>query len=100
MIFSCKKTENCFSDSQTYEYALPAASGGLLDFFGTLGELRTNYKFRRPVFSCDLKNGVNIKGIIAEKIIKASFPDGRVDETKAELEKALAEYSSEDRADQ
>ena len=92
MKFSCKKTENCFSSSQTYEYALPAASGELLDFFGALGKLRTNYKFRRPVFSCDFENGVNVKGIIAEKIVKASFPDGRLDETKAEFERTLAEY--------
>lgn len=100
MKFECKKTENCFSNSQTYEYALETPASELLEPLGELGEVRTNYKFRRPVFSCDLADGANVKGIIAEKVIKASYPDERVSEAKAAFEAWLGElFDSEDQSE-
>ena len=60
MKFTCKKTENCFADSQTYEYVLPVSGEALL---GRLAgwETRRNEKLRRPTFSAD-RGGVNVKG--------------------------------------
>jgi hypothetical protein len=72
MKFEYKKTENCFADSQTFEYKLPVDSHTFIGFLGSW-ELKENYKYRRPMFTAE-KNGVNLKGVLKSNVIKASFP--------------------------
>jgi hypothetical protein len=84
MVFESAKTENCFSDSRTYDYRLPVtaeAFSALLDGW----DMRENRKYRRPMFTAD-KNGVNVKGVLSGTIIKVSFPEDRWEAEKAAFE--------------
>lgn len=84
MKFLWTKTENCFSDSQTYEYRLPIngeAFCALLDGW----ELRQNRRLRRPVFMAD-KDGVNLKGVLSYYTVRASFPTERWEAEKEAFE--------------
>lgn len=73
MNYRCKKTEDCFAAARTYEYELPVTGAELLTYLGPDGwELRENHKFRRPMFSAK-KNGLEIKGILAARIVKVNY---------------------------
>lgn len=87
MKFECAKTENCFADSQTYEYKLPVTGGEFVPLLSGWA-VRVNKKLRLPVFLAD-RNGVNIKGILSHNVIKASFPANRWEEEKAAFERWL-----------
>ena len=50
MNFEVKKTENCFADSQTYEYRLSVTGQEFLSMLDTDWQTRCNHKLRRPVF--------------------------------------------------
>lgn len=84
MKFTCKKTENCFADSQTYEYVLPVSGEALL---GRLAgwETRRNEKLRRPTFSAD-RGGVNVKGTLAGNAVRVSYPTDGSPAEKAKFE--------------
>ena len=87
MLFEVKKTDNCFSNSFTFEYRLPVCGQ---DFSAQLcgWEVKENHKYRRPLFSAD-KGGVNVKGILKANVIKASFPQDRWENEKADFERWL-----------
>lgn len=91
MKFSCVKTENCFADSQTYEYTLPL-SGEEFSSLLTGWDLRRNMKLRRPVFTAD-RDGVNVKGVLEYKTVKASFPASGWEAEKARFESWLEELN-------
>ena len=93
MIVSCKKAKNCFTDAETYEYMLSVPSERLMGFFASLGELKRNDAFRRPVFFLTLPDGVRVKGIVAEKVITVSFPSADFEETKKQFEETLDGFS-------
>lgn len=84
MKFEVKKAENCFSDSQTYEYKLPIDGQ---DFSMLLigWEVREYHKYRRPMFVADRGN-VNIKGILKANTIKVSFPQCSWETAKTDFE--------------
>ena len=84
MRFEVMKTENCFADSQTYEYRLPI-DGQSFAALLTDWDVKENHAFRRPLFTAD-KNGVNIKGILRADIVKASFPEARWEAEKEAFE--------------
>lgn len=84
MRFECKKTENCFADSQTYEYRLPTDGESFASRLSDW-ETRRNMKLRRPVFVAD-RAGVNIKGVLASDTIKVSFPAQSSETDKAAFE--------------
>lgn len=84
MNFTCKKTENCFADSQTYEYVLPITGEELL-YMMALWETRRNDKLRRPTFAAD-RDGVNLKGALAGNIARVSYPTERWEAEKAKFE--------------
>lgn len=73
MNFECKKAENCFSDSQTYEYRLPVTGEEFLHRLDDAWQTRCNDKLRRPVFLAEKKD-VRIKGILSANVIRVSFP--------------------------
>ena len=88
MRFEVKKAENCFADSQSYEYRLPLdgqSIAAMLDGW----EVKENHKYRRPMFTAD-RDGVNIKGILKANIIKVSFPGNRWETEKTGFERWLA----------
>lgn len=87
MEFKIKKVNNCFKDAETYEYSIGCNSCELLSVFENMGRLNVNSRLRRPVFTLDMDSGVNIKGILAEPVLRASFRDTR---QKAEFETWLS----------
>lgn len=73
MIYSVKKVNNCFKDAETYEYVIEVKSGALLDVFEQIGALKVNTRLRRPVFTLDMQDNTNVKGILAEPVLRVSF---------------------------
>jgi hypothetical protein len=89
MNFECKKTEDCFANSRTYEYRLPITAQ---EFSVLLKDwsVRVNSKLRRPVFVAE-RDGLNVKGILLGNTIRASFPQERWETEKASFEHFLEE---------
>jgi len=88
MKFEVRKTENCFANSQSYEYQLPLDGQSfcaLLDDW----EVKEHHKYRRPMFTAD-KSGVNVKGILKANTIKVSYPSDSWEREKEEFENFLA----------
>jgi len=85
MIFECKKIENCFADSQTYEYKLPVTAEDFLQLLGEGWDTRCNHKLRRPVFLAE-GHGLRIKGTLAGNLIRVSFPDASWEQEKISFE--------------
>ena len=88
MRYEVKKTENCFVDSQTYEYKLPLDGQSFAALLSGW-EVRENHKYRRPLFTAD-KDGVNIKGVLKAGVIKVSFPENGWEAEKADFESWLS----------
>lgn len=86
MEFSSKKTENCFANAQTYAYGLPLKGEALLPLLAAAGwDCRTNTKLRRPVFVAE-REGITLKGVLADAQIRASFPEADWAAEKAAFE--------------
>lgn len=92
MIFTAAKARNCFANAETWEYAIESSAGDLLPALSQLGKVRTNERLRRPIFGLDLADGTNIKGILAENIIKVSYPEDHVNTAKPAFEAWLSEH--------
>lgn len=87
--FQVKKVDNCFKDSQTYEYKLEIIiDENMINKLNELGEVEIK-KFRRPIFMINCKNENKIKGVINSNIIRVSFPDNMWQYRKEEFEKYL-----------
>lgn len=91
MNFEVKKTENCFTDSQTYEYRLPMTGQEFLSLLDAAWQPRCNLKLRRPVFLAE-RGGIRIKGILAADVIRVSFPDQDWKNQKQQFEQELTNY--------
>jgi hypothetical protein len=89
MEFECRKTENCFSDSQTWEYRLQETAE---DFEKRLEgwKVEENRRFRRPMMTAE-RGEVKLKGILASGVIRVSFPDTAWQKEKAAFEEWLGE---------
>lgn len=89
--FICEKTENCFSNSQTYLYILGLPiDDAFLDDMSELGELEIKRNFRRPFFFLRLTDGSEIRGMLRDDCFKASFPDNNdITAAKTGFEAAL-----------
>ncbi len=87
MTWRCKKVENCFAGASTYEYELPVTGQELLAFLEGW-EIRENHKFRRPVFSAK-RGPLEIKGILAARVVKVNYPADTWEEEKERLERWL-----------
>lgn len=71
-----EKAENCFSQSQTYTYALGfKIDDAFLTALAPLGELEVKRNFRRPFFFLKLSDGTQIRGALGDDRMKASFPN-------------------------
>lgn len=89
--FDIKKVDNCFKDSQTYEYKLNIEiNEEFLEKLKSLGSIEIK-NFRRPIFMINCENKNKIKGVIKSNIIKVSFPEDMWQIRKEEFEKFLDE---------
>ena len=89
--FDIKKVDNCFKDSQTYEYKLNIEiNEDFLEKLKSLGSIEIK-NFRRPIFMINCENKNKIKGVIKSNIIKVSFPEDMWQIRKEEFEKFLDE---------
>ena len=88
MIFTSKKTENCFADSETYEYRLPITGEQLLSRLAGW-EIRKNCKLRRPVGIAQ-KDGVTVKTVLAGQLARVSFPQESWQQEKEKFESWLS----------
>lgn len=89
--FQVKKIDNCFKDSQTYEYKINMEiDEEFLDKLKNLGKIEIK-NFRRPIFMIDCENKNKIKGVINSKIMRVSFPEDIWQCRKEEFEKYLDE---------
>lgn len=88
MNFKCQKTENCFSDSQTYEYGLPITAEAFMQLLDDSWQIRCNYKLRRPVFLAE-NHSIKIKGILAGTVIRVSFPNSDPERFQTEFDQFL-----------
>ena len=89
MEFRCKKTENCFAGARTYEYELPVTGKELTRLLADW-DIRENHRFRRPVFSAR-REGMEIKGILAARVVKVHYTEENWEEEKKGLERWLEE---------
>lgn len=84
MNIECKKTNNCFADSQTYEYRLPVT---VEEFAARLEgwQLRRNERLRRPVLIGE-RGRVKAKGVLSGDLLRVSYPDDRWEAEKEAFE--------------
>ena len=81
------KVENCFAETQTYEYMLEISGGEFLEGL-TDWEVRVNQKLRRPAGIAQ-RDGVVIKTVLDGHSVRVSFPDACWLEKKIEFEEYL-----------
>lgn len=94
--FEWKKAENCFGAAHVYEYRLAAkVDEALLNRFAAAGTLTCHRNFPRPFFQAVLANGISFKGVIADSVIKVSFPDGAPEAGKQQFDVWLAKLLAE-----
>lgn len=86
MTFECQKTENCFADSQTYEYRIPITAEAFMHYLSSDWDIRCNHRLRRPVFLAE-RNQIHIKAILAGTVLRISFPDQALENEKNNFEK-------------
>ena len=77
-ILDCQKADNCFADAKSYAYTLSSpVDDRLLMLLSGWGRMKVRRDFRRPFFMLDTDQGIRVKGILNEPIIKAgSSGDG------------------------
>lgn len=87
--FKVKKVDNCFKNSQSYDYKLNVViDEEFIKKLRDLGEIEIK-NFRRPIFMINCENEDRIKGVINSDIIRVSFPDDTWEERKESFEKFL-----------
>ena len=87
MNYSVIKIENCFSDSESYEYTLPIQGTAMVSLLSDW-EIRINQKLRRPVAIAS-KQGIVMKFILAGNRYRVSFPESRWQDEKQTFETYL-----------
>ena len=87
MKFKVMKIDNCFAETQTYEYMVDVTGEEFLKYL-TDWKLRVNEKLRRPVCVAE-KNGVIVKTVLEGHSLRVSYPDARWMMEKIEFEEFL-----------
>lgn len=94
MNFEVWKKENCFADSQTYEYRLPIENREFLPHLVSFS-VKISEKLRRPAFFAIDLRGIQVKGILIDRIIIVSFPDANWEVLKMEFEQFITSLDQE-----
>ncbi len=85
------KVENCFSQAQTYGYVLPfRVDEAFLEALRPLGTFQIKRNYRRPFFFLHLKDGSQVKGMLNDTVVKASYPDERYEAGMQAFEENLS----------
>ncbi|SDF35419.1 hypothetical protein [Sporomusa acidovorans] len=88
--YECKKVENCFGGTYVYEYRLGIKnSEEFLEGFKPLAAIKYYKNFPRPFFQAVFTDGTTVKGVIADSVIKVSFPENDALESKQSFETVL-----------
>jgi hypothetical protein len=88
MRFERKKAEDCFSDSESYEYRVAMTGKEFVAALEGVGaQVRVNEKLRRPTFVAKLDDGVRLKGILSANVVKAGFDPETHEEQQARFER-------------
>ena len=91
-ILDCQRADNCFADAKSYAYTLSSpVDDRLLKLLSSWGRMKVRRDFRRPFFTLDTDQGIRVKGILNEPIIKAGFSGDDWEEMKMEFEKRLCD---------
>lgn len=93
--FETKKAENCFADAQTWEYRLSCRNDQLIQQLEQMGELSCKMNLRRPIFMLNMADGTRVKGTLAGRMMRASFPTGTWQTAKETFEQTLSGFSAE-----
>ncbi|NMD44314.1 MAG: hypothetical protein GYA88_02690 [Clostridiales bacterium] len=88
MEFEVRKTENCFVNSETYEYSLPIGAEEFLKLIEDDYSVRLNTRLRRPVFIAESED-IKIKAVLKSQKIRVSFSEERWESLKEEFEAFL-----------
>ena len=88
MEFEVRKTENCFVNSETYEYSLPIGAEEFLKLIEDDYSVRLNTRLRRPVFKAESED-IKIKAVLKSQKIRVSFSEERWESLKEEFEAFL-----------
>ncbi|MEY8534898.1 radical SAM (seleno)protein TrsS [Blautia pseudococcoides] len=89
-ILDCQKADNCFANASSYAYTLSSpVDDRLLHLLSGWGRMKVRRDFRRPFFMLDTDQGIQVKGILNETIIKAGFSGDDWEELKMDFEKRL-----------
>ena len=87
MNFKVIKTENCFADSETYEYILPVTGEKMLPYLENW-DIRINRKLRRPTVIAQ-KGHIIIKCTLEGTVFRVSYPNDFLREHKTKFEQIL-----------
>ena len=93
MEFEVRKTENCFVNSETYEYSLPIGAEEFLKLIEDDYNVRLNTRLRRPVFIAESEE-IKIKAVLKSQKIRVSFDEARWEELKEQFEAFLSSSQS------
>ena len=75
-ILGCEKADNCFANAKSYIYTLSSpVNDALLEKMSYWGRMKVRRDFRRPFFMLDTDEGIQLKGVLNENVIKAGFPE-------------------------
>ncbi len=93
--YEWKKAENCFGGANIFEYRLAVKTDEvLITGLGAAGAVKYHRNFPRPFFQANLIDGTLVKGVIADSVIKVSFPQDDWESSKKQFESFLAELIS------
>ncbi len=93
MEFEVRKTENCFVNTETYEYSVPITAEDFLKLIEDDYNVRLNTKLRRPVFIAESED-IKIKAVLKSQKIRVSFNEECWKELKEEFEAFLSSSDS------
>lgn len=75
-----------------YEYRLPLKTREeFIEQLGKNGQIKYYKNFPRPSFQIQFVSGISIKGVIADGVIRVSFPEVDPLETQKNFEQFLTE---------
>ncbi|WP_287715080.1 radical SAM (seleno)protein TrsS [Blautia sp.] len=89
-ILGCEKADNCFANAKSYIYTLSSpVNDALLEKMSYWGRMKVRRDFRRPFFMLNTDEGIQLKGVLNENVIKAGFPEDTWEEKKSDFERRL-----------
>ncbi|HEY3423637.1 MAG TPA: hypothetical protein VGL27_02480 [Negativicutes bacterium] len=90
--FECKKVENCFGGMVAFEYRLSFKIGEpFLDCLRPVAQVQCRHDFPRPFFQAVWPDGLKVKGVLGDVVVKAIYPPANTDGSKVMFENLLGQ---------